>query len=114
MSEIKRYNSELEPSPTGGWVDYDDCQQALAAVNKRIAELEAENDRLKLENATVLAKSGDLCLSLAKCREALEGLQHADGCYCDAAFSCPGSHPQHSDECIQARDALAEGQEGTR
>ena len=44
---------------------------------------------------------------VARLREALEGLKHCDGCYCEAAFSMPdGSHPRHSVECEAACDAL--------
>lgn len=45
----------------------------------------------------------------AELREALKNLQHADGCYCDAAFAGPdGSHPSHAPECQRARELLGE------
>ena len=44
---------------------------------------------------------------VARLREALGGLKHCDGCYCEAAFSMlDGSHPRHSLECEAACDAL--------
>jgi len=44
---------------------------------------------------------------IARLREALGGLKHCDGCYCEAAFSMlDGSHPRHSVECEAASDAL--------
>lgn len=40
--------------------------------------------------------------------EALESFKHADGCYCEAAFSGPnGTQPRHSPECEKARAILA-------
>jgi hypothetical protein len=52
-------------------------------------------------NATLMASAPELL-------EALEGLAHADGCYCDAAFSMSdGSHPSHAPECQKARAAIA-------
>ena len=45
--------------------------------------------------------------------EALQGLCHGDGCFCEAAFAMPdGSHPRHSDECTKARTALVPFEEG--
>ena len=40
--------------------------------------------------------------------EALQGLCHDDGCFCETAFAMSdGSHPRHSDECTKACAALA-------
>ena len=52
------------------------------------------------ENARLLTLAGELT-------EALESLQHGDGCYCDAAFAGPGTIVRHTDECEVARAALA-------
>ena len=44
---------------------------------------------------------------------ALDGLRHADGCWCDAAFAMPDTVVSHSAECISAQAAIAkmEGKE---
>lgn len=40
--------------------------------------------------------------------EALESFKHADGCYCEAAFSMPnGTQPRHTPECENARAIIA-------
>ena len=42
--------------------------------------------------------------------EALKALQHADGCYCDAAFAMPDTIVSHSDECDAALAAIAKAE----
>jgi len=42
--------------------------------------------------------------------EALKGLQHADGCYCEAAFAPPGTIVAHTDECLAALDAISKAE----
>ena len=64
---------------------------AVYAIGKRRA----------FANARLIAAAPDLLA-------ALEGRQHADGCYCEAAFAMnDGSHPQHSPECMAAMYAIA-------
>lgn len=43
---------------------------------------------------------------VAELEDALRGLQHADGCYCEAPFVMPRAFVRHSDECEKARAAL--------
>lgn len=46
--------------------------------------------------------------------EALEALQHADKCFCDAGFAGPDHHPRHSDECEKARAAIDKAKGGAQ
>jgi hypothetical protein len=87
-----------------------EVEQALTDRDNRIAELEAklaEVDRARVDAIAALRERIDAAeAKLARCREALESFRHIDGCFCEASFSGPGSHPIHSPECQAAREAL--------
>lgn len=75
----------------------------LNAANRTNAE---HQDDFRLNDA--LAKLREKDAQILALREALEGMKHTDGCFCEAAFSmCDGSHPRHSAECEKACKALS-------
>jgi len=44
---------------------------------------------------------------MEQAKHAIESFKHCDGCFCEAAFSMgDGSHPRHSDECVNAADSI--------
>ena len=72
-----------------------------------VARLREMVDSADHNERVALADLDELSANVARLREALEGLKHCDGCYCEAAFSMlDGSHPRHSVECKAACDAL--------
>lgn len=80
---------------------YDEDGLLIADVNGFFKREAAENSA----NADFIVRA---CNAHDELVEALENLQHADGCYCEASFSShAGSHPTHSIECQDAIKALA-------
>lgn len=84
-----------------------DMENLREQVARLESEREAAIDRLNTEGQRLSDERDAALARIAKLEAALEGLKHADGCHCEAAFSMgDGTHPRHSDECKAACAAL--------
>jgi cell division septum initiation protein DivIVA len=101
---LRKENAILQEANRGLVRQCEELRAALASANALIgstaeeckgivSQCEKERDRLRARAEAM--------------RSALEGLKHADGCYCDAAFAMPGTIVKHYDECLAAQAALA-------
>lgn len=79
------------------------------ATDELTAVQTAWTDDLWIPGTTLPDSMRRVAQQFAAMREALEGLKHGDGCYCEAAFaSGKGEHPRHSPECERATKALSQ------
>jgi hypothetical protein len=85
-------------------------ETALAAVTAELNELRGsltQPDALRIEMLRgAIAEIDTLRADKARLLDALIGLNHEGGCYCDAQYAMHGAHPRHSPECEMARAAI--------
>lgn len=92
MNEIKRYDSEINLSPTGGWVECADYQEAVAAERKRCREEEVEPAKKALD-----AVQEDLAIASERWRDSDAG---------PATVSLEPKDPDDLDVCMETQDHI--------
>jgi DNA anti-recombination protein RmuC len=85
----------------------EECKAIVSQCEKERDSWHRTAEEIAESNNKACDERDELQARCATLRSALEGLKHADGCYCDAAFAMPGTIVKHYDECLAAQAALA-------